>query len=339
MPMRNPNAIYQKKRPARKRAGKAKPAARRRRVRRSAGSAMSQLRVMGLPGIATETLFKVVKPKPRMGLSTLAAPLCTLYNRQSQLFMTAGIQNASIIGTWGSVADFHSISESWPAETISSPFPPNRFLFKSLLAECQMSNTGSSALQIDLYTVQCIRAPIAPDLDAAQSVYNPLIAWSNGLQNQYVGSATPPSYAYNLIPGSNPNDSQLFKDFYRIVQRKEMWLQPGAVHTHNVNLTWNKVLDKNLLNTYDLTVPQLPGMTYTSFVIVRGQPGSVVESDTSATTLANGGLRWVSTERYVTQAVFDNGMKFSYAGLLDQATAGVKTQQFGTTTAAAVTVI
>ena len=288
-----------------------------RRARKSGlNPAVSNSRIQGMMGMATETVFSKTSKKLHkraVGLTAEAAPCVWLQTASNSINGPVGQQNITILGQWNSVPDIQTISNlTFANASAVAGQNPTRFCLQSLQAETQIVNTSNVGCQVDIYDIVCKRD--APITSAAQyDVSTPSRAWITGTELQAT-LVDPGAVQQAYLPGSLPTDSQLFKDFYKVVQRKEVLMNPGGQHTHKVSLRLNKEFDKNQLTTYGGVMEGLKGVTFFTMIVLRGQPAVI--PTTQVTTMSNPFLRWITTERYIYSAVYRNGSQFTYGNVL-----------------------
>ena len=275
---------------------------------------VSNKAIQGMMGMATETVCVVSAPHKRakrVGLTAEAAPCVWLQGASGSINGPIGQQNITLLGQWNSIADTQQMSTLTFANAAAAVTGqnPTRFCVQSLQAEVQLVNSSTASTQVDIYDIVCRRdVPIL-----ASAVYNastPQAAWMSGVELQSTLSdpgGSPQAY----IIGSLPTDSQLFKDYYKVIQRKTVLMGPTAQHTHKFSIRTNKEFDRNMLSTMNGTMSGLKGYTHFTMLVTRGQPG-LLGAAGGVTTLTNPLLRYVTTERYVYSAVYRNGSQFTY---------------------------
>lgn len=155
------------------------------------------------------------------------------------------------------------------------PFGPVRGVIRGAVEEYLINNATTQSIEIDLYDIG-----LKKDITAAfQFVANglsysvsptPSDYINIGLLAQQGGSqASPPSPLpfYNL--SSMPNDSRLFKDYFKIVKKTRVFMAPGACHKHVVTINTNKLLDEYLVPS---TLAGVKGATTFLMAVMRGMP-------------------------------------------------------------------
>lgn len=307
-----------------KTASKRAPRARRQRMPNPGKLIISQ------PGAQTQSSFShgTGKLQLRGGLDAIGVPSYYVYNKHYEMQPVAGTQGALVVGTWNSVPDMNNMSNEVQV-TVSHPTLvdlPVRFCVRSLYAETMFTNSSNVSCVMDIYDIQCRRdIPLKAVTGALLDVSDPISAWVQGELNQ---ATTPIPAGFTngaYFPGSLPQDSQLFKDFYNIVSKKSIALAAGASHQHTVRLRHPRLLDANESSVEESYLLGVKGVTFFTMIVARGQVASstgpgIANPSQHSTVL----IRAISTERYEYQWIAVNGSLKTYSStLVPPGTAGV----------------
>lgn len=307
-------------RPTRRRVARKPRVARRAlRVPRGVGTAMIQ----GQLGSATQsTVSHVTRHKNirRSGITTQGAPHYWLNNLASIMQPALGYQGVFMLGQWNSIADTYAVQQLIPTQPTNTSVAPSRFCMKSMTADVSLTNTSTLTAFVDLYDIVCTR-DVPFSQNSALSVGTPQNAWRNGLVDQQTepnpGSGS--GHDVYLIPGTHPTDSQLFKDFYRIKQRKSIIMAPGAMHLHHVSSKTGRMFDVNQIQTYVPTMSALAGYTTFTMAVVRGQVVTAFADAVATATIGDPVIRVLTSERYEYSYIFENGSTFQFGTVLTDA--------------------
>lgn len=325
--------VYQLSKQMRRFRSKAKPKAKRgaaRKASRRPRTAGPSKMVISQPGSQTQSKFAYGSGKVRLrkGLDALGVPSYYVFNKTYVIQPPGGTQAAAIVGLWNSVPDMNNMGDEVSA-TMSHPtaiLTPTRFCVRSLKAEVMFANSTNVSCVMDIYDIACKRDIPLKAVTMPMDVSSPLSAWIEGETQQVTNPAfiTPFVNAAG-VPGSIPQDSQLFKDYYRIVSKKSVALAAGASHQHHVHLKHPRLLDLNETASEVSYLVGVQGITFFTMVVIRGQisssagPGGSNPSQ-NATVL----IRAVTTERYEYQWIAVNGSSTTYSSNLPApGTAGV----------------
>jgi hypothetical protein len=230
-----------------------------------------------------------------------------------QLTGQPGTQVTGLVGQWFSVQDIFNIANEVPYLTGSAGNAlPTHFNMKSIKAEVTLVNPSSLPMIYDIYDIIAKKdipngtTLPSPSLD----VTNPIGAWHTGLLIQ---SLTPAGVtAYENVLGSRPVDSQLFKDYFRVAKHTSVVVPQVGTHVHKVNITSNRVFDKNELTLMNLYLNGIADVTQYTIVVCRGSVGMDTTGAGTATTTLPPMVRWVTVERYTFSYLQSNGSSWSF---------------------------
>lgn len=144
-----------------------------------------------------------------------------------------------------------------------------RFIVENVQTELTLTNQSNAAAEIEIYDIVCRR-----DVDASWTITtggNTYIA--AGQPSSYVeigcdiASGALPTSGQEQIIGASPYDSQLFKDYFRVVRKTHVMLLSGGTHRHSAQHMVNGIVETALLND---NTAMLKGLTIGSMLCVRG---------------------------------------------------------------------
>lgn len=311
MPPRR-RAPARKKAPARRRAP-----ARKRAPRVKVHKESVPRMIVSMPGSQTQTRFSHGHgiARIRKGLTALGVPSYYVFNKAYTIQPPGGTQGVAVIGQWNSVPDVYQmmLTATYGSYTTSSA-SPMKFHVRSLQAELMLTNSTNVGCVMDIYDIACKQdAPHSSTTGPTENVSTPVNAWLQG-ETKQLTSAIPAGYTSGVyVPGSIPKDSQIFKDYYKIVSKKSIAFGAGASHQHIVNLRIPRQFDQNETTTHATYLNGLRGFTMFTMVVVRGQIASSAgpggnEPSQNSTVL----IRAVATERYEYQWLQANGSTKTY---------------------------
>lgn len=261
------------------------------------------------PGLTSNSVFRsYVKPSNQVkAMKRVGAPNQRIINNANQYVCPEGFQQAFFWG-WNNSQDINYMLAQTPNST--GGFKTNRFVLESSQFECLMTNSSLASCYVEIYDIARKRDANATEYKFTE---NPLAAWQQGVYN-----ASGVSLLDWSVLRSSPFDSQVFKEWFKVVKRTRIELSQGATHKHSVILKPNKLIDAATPQFVD---GDFAGLTMYTMVVFYGQPASLVgESGTSVTT-AKIALDTVATSRYkytwvsdTTQNVYITDNMVSLAG-------------------------
>lgn len=336
MPPRR-RAPARKKAPARRRAP-----ARKRAPRVKVHKESVPRMIVSIPGSQTQTRFSHGHgiARVRKGLTALGVPSYYVFNKAYTIQPPAGTQGVSIIGQWNSVPDVNQMMLTATYSSYSqSPASPMKFHVRSLQAELMLTNSTNVGCVMDIYDIAVKQdAPQSSATGPTENVSTPVNAWLQG-ETKQLTSAIPGGYTSGVyVPGSLPKDSQIFKDYYKIVSKKSIAFGAGASHQHIVNLRIPRQFDQNETTTQVTYLNALRGFSMFTMVVVRGQVQSAAGpggADSQNSTVL---IRAVATERYEYQWLQANGSTKTFnLAMPAPGSSGVAMSDTGFTPASVVT--
>lgn len=191
---------------------------------------------------------------------------------------------------------------------------PKRMVVEGLTNEYTISNFTNAPVEVDIYDIVCKRDIYRSyDFTTSADTYipapNPQSYWNQGLNSQ---SGVVTTATGSAIIGTNPTDSQLFKDWFQIVKRTTVMLPQAGAHRHIVSVKTNRLVDTMLLGNPE-NVAALKD--YTKFVLVNAKGLPVWHTTpVAATTIGSTQIGVVAVQRIKYTFVQD----FSFNTLLNQ---------------------
>jgi len=264
--------------------------------------------VVTLSGLQTySNVFHGSAKRLKRGLTQLGAPMNYVINKSGSRIPDAttwsGRQDCILTGQWNSVQDIMNLSSLvpfLPSTAAGGAKLPTRFHVKSLITETTFQNPSSGTLIYDIYDIVAKKdIPQSTVTTGFHNVYDPVSAWQSGMINQDTGPVvTNYPDPINYL-GAKPSDSQLFKDYYRVIKKTSLVLQQNATHVHKVTLKIDRNFDLNLIGTQVQYLNGLAGFTHYTMVVMRGMPTACAGAPPALdTTTVPPSMRWVVSENY-----------------------------------------
>lgn len=246
------------------------------------------------PNTLSKCHFGYYKPYiPESVLKTLQRQVKVI-NSAGSFESTVGTQNA----TWLSAADAASLYAMLPSVN-------DKMILHTVRGEISLVNSSSTNSTVVLYDI------VAKRDSNTGNTGSPNGAWQVGIDDAG-GNSTD----WKVI-GSIPQESVLFNEYYKIVQRTRISLAPGQMHRHEFSYTPNKVLSGEYLNnvTYGAA-----GITIGTMVLQYGMPAHD-STTTTAVTVDVGAIDylfkvsydWRELENSVTAWTKSNTLATSFA--------------------------
>jgi len=162
-------------------------------------------------------------------------------------------------------------------EQLPDPMSNNRrtqnFMVGTLSQETNITNSSNIYWQMTIYDYVARRDTTI--LTGTFDLKSPLHMWAQGLSYTQLAGADPASAQYPYSVKATPFQSQLFCQYYKVVKTHQIWLGPGATHTHVFKNNLNKVFYPL---RFMVSSGNISGATFGSIYTIVGQP---VESSTS----------------------------------------------------------
>jgi len=264
--------------------------------------------LQGTSGLITQSKFNLRKPaNKRVALMEQIVPTKVFTtNYPLQHGVSAGFQNALVDRSlgWDELGQINSLL---PATFSATNEGPKRCVIKGYDKVYTITNNTNATVELDIYDIV-----LRKDVPKNQSVlsnglyYNlngasPWTYWQQGtLASEGATSTSTPTPAEFL--GCIPSDSQFFKDYFKVLQKKTLHLPLGSGHRHYVNLTPNWLVQESEMTStvYD----GLAGHTVYVMMVLRGFP--VTDASGALVTSSSGTLSLVVSKRVRYCFVQDN---------------------------------
>lgn len=255
----------------------------------------------GATGLITQSAFALHRaPSKKVAAMELVVPTKVFTsNYPIQLGCLAGFQKAThdvCLGT----SDLQNLQQLMPN---IAPGPPgrnegtSRLVIKSFHKEYSITNNTNATLELDIYDIilkkdlpnsnQCLSNGQTYTLSP-----NPEDYWAEGTlasEGQVSGFSPPPSELLGVFP----QDSQFFKDYFKVAQKRVLHMPLGSGHRHTVSLTPNYMLTESIASGTAIAAYQ--GLTVFTMFVVRGFP--ITDTDAALVTTSSGTLAMVACER------------------------------------------
>lgn len=251
-------------------------------------------------------------------MKKIGAPNFYLINASDQLQVPEGFQG-SIEFPHISLEDLQSIAAKVPDEGAPGIPAPKRYVLESCQAEFLITNSSLASMYVDIYDIVRKR-----DVGKSPTDKQPLAAWQSGLYWES-GGDTNAVLAVNSVP----TDSEEFKQYFKVVQRKHIGLPQGASHRHMVRLRPNRLIDTSLLNSL---AGDPAGLTCYTMIVAYGQPVSVPKEGAvyADVTTASGAIDVVRSLRYKFTWIAEQSTRWTFVdGLVSLGTEKVVSQGAG----------
>lgn len=220
-------------------------------------------------------------------VSKTLAPVKSVMNGFIQILSTPGLQAAQValpIYNYADVAVCYA--------DIAGASTQDRVILSDCKAEVNFTNCFLANCTFDIYDIFARK-------DAGATVCGDAVAaWTQGDVDE--GAAL----EYTKI-GSTPFETELFNQFFKVVQKTRVVLPGGALHKHQVHVSPHKLMTYSYMNN---TTKLFREMTYNCLVVLHGQPANQVTGTTGGS-MGAAGLNIVYGKEYVTKLLYDNKAK------------------------------
>lgn len=205
-------------------------------------------------------------------LGKVTAPQQLTYN-----YPGANLQSA--VGTqfagwypWYDYTILHAIEQQAP----NLPVLTSRVLHEFMSGEILLANASVFTTTMIIYDVMA-RRDLHLGLASSAELAAPTGAWSTGVTDEGGGAND-----WKVI-GGTPFQSELFNQFYRVVQTTRVELNPGGIHRHVASFRPNKIVHNEVVeaNSYGIQ-----GLSCYTMVVLYGQPAHDSTTTTSVTITA-----------------------------------------------------
>jgi len=279
------------KRPARKSAPKKKMAKKpkAKASRRKVANSSTAIRQQNL-GQQTESSVVLRHGRPDSRASVMRAVSARnqyVYQTSSRL-TTSGATGRQ---AWGfqpiaNTGDLATIGNQLAQRLYGTQAPPARYLLENCKVNLKFSNVGQANVKLTILHVRAKR-DIYADMEytspsAVTYLWNggdPITAIQQGVAAATAGSNTG-SVAY-LIPGIDETESPIFRSYYNVIKRTEIFLSVGGTHKLTTNCFYDRVLDASVYANVSMT--DAFGITDQLIFKAEGQTGVLRDEDQTMT--------------------------------------------------------
>lgn len=177
--------------------------------------------------------------------------------------------------------------------TVAQLGAPTRIILEKVAVNYQFANTGVSACHLDIYDCSTIRDSTSYSWQLGASPtfsstgLSPSDSWGIGMSQQFSGS---PTGDENKQLMCRPNDSALFRQFFKIKNTKRLMLAAGSYHEHRINIKLSKSISSEMLANYVVGgvgnpngLWALRGTTYHTLWNTYGAPASSLDGTVVST--------------------------------------------------------
>lgn len=261
------------------------------------------IRLQASGGEVTQSSWMLENP-PRASRAAIIRAISlvgqsNIYMRQKPLILNAaaGFQNFKSV-SHQSISDLLYI-RSLISGTINQPM---RYVLQDYTSELAFTNTTNSSLEIELFDI-ILRRDLQSQTTYVPPSGGPFILngdpetyWDVGVKVMS-GQSPTTTPSNSLTVGALPFDSQLFRDFFKVVRRTKVMMSQGASHRHFIHLKANHIVLDSEVNLYGNQTGRAGLTCYTLFVL-KGLPQSVGVSNPGTATTSPGQLAIVQQTRY-----------------------------------------
>ncbi|ALE29738.1 putative capsid protein [Lake Sarah-associated circular molecule 12] len=146
----------------------------------------------------------------------------------------------------------------------------NRALIQSAQTELTFTNVTNAPVQVEMYDIM-FRRDLSTDALVVNNGNNFTFATIEEMIKsgcQAANGIAPGGTDVSSYIGASAYDSQIFKDYCRVVKRQHVLLASGATHRHQSNIGINKIIDESVGANEDLIY--VKGYTYATLILTRG---------------------------------------------------------------------
>jgi len=180
-----------------------------------------------------------------------------------------------------------------------------RFVLESYMTEILVTNTTTASCELEFYDVIPTRDIAAATTYATPTATTylldplPTSYWETGvLVNANLLPSTSPANQPSRLLGGTPFDSQLFRDYFKVIRRTRVLLTQGGSHRHFISLRVNALVDDALIGNEAMSA--MRGLSAFTMMVFKGMPNT-----TGATGLV------ASTN--ITQLAFTQSQRIKYS--------------------------
>jgi len=244
-------------------------------------------------GIASKSVFSLYhKPSYTAKLlKTVGAPNMYTSQRVGQTIGAYGFQASSLVPHISvDLLKIQAGNLGLNTGTVATS-GSGRYVMDSYQSELMLTNATNSACEVEIYDIACKRDLLVENeefIGGAISDYypwngliGPIDAWRLGLA--IANGANPASASdYHNYFGASPFDSQIFKNYFKVLKRTNVQMPCGASHSHWNFAKPNRVVEQSLYN--DSKTFAKAGLTFFTMWVVKGYPINANGETVTATT-------------------------------------------------------
>jgi len=269
----------------------------------------------GVASSSNYSAIKVAKNKKAALLREIGQTYIAVSQNTDQLVAQGGFQNYKFFNVMGAAslrAIATSIPFAGPSlqqqpsvagmQNFGNLQALRNFVYEGCYGELLLTNATNHAVEVTIYEILCRRdedvsgnaltynwrdtvtAGTVNEIAATTAFWKyPTGAMELGmaLGNNSLNNTTATVYPTNVgnadmnLVGSNPKDSKVFRDWYKIVKQVDVQMPLGATHRHRYSYRVNKIMDQSVYN--DTNVYSLKGFTRYIMYRVKGYPANYVK--------------------------------------------------------------
>lgn len=249
----------------------------------------------------SKSSFSLIKPiTSRIGKLTKEFTPCIVMNNEG--YRTEALDGLQVIARLGDYFTDTDVNTMF-ASVANTPAAAQVFL-RSVRGESMIKNQCDVTARIKIYDVLCKMTTDATTTD-------PLTAFSLGFADITGGAAA--NYA---IPGATPYSNPRFMQYFKILNKTDVVLTPGATHLHVVDYKPSRMISH--ISTNAMSGDGVAGLTLFSVFVYFGAPINAVSTQTEVTTSAIS-LDVVNTKEYRYSYIHPTGGAASITNSLDLA--------------------
>jgi len=147
----------------------------------------------------------------------------------------------------------------------------NRVCLENAVSTLSLTNITNTSAEIDIYDIVFKRdVPDAIKVTLSGGQYIAAAGDIAQMINEGVNAARnlAPGASGSYAVGTNPWDSQIFKEYCRVVKRTRVMLASGASHRHTSSVNLSKVISQSVAGSADMEV--FKGYTFATLVRING---------------------------------------------------------------------
>lgn len=271
----------------------------------------------GATGMITQSEFSLHNsPSKKVAAMEMVVPTKVLTSNSAYAFSCdAGFQNyvSSIaLGT----PTLQALTQLLPDLSGNQQSGTKRLVVKSHELDFVMTNNTNATLELEIYDIVLRKDLPGTNYTTSNGlVYNlppsPDGYWAQGTLASE-GRATTFTPPPSQLLGVQPYDSQFFKDYFKVMQKRTIHLPLGAGHRHQVKLSPNEMITQATATSS--TIVGWKGLSVYQMFVLRGFP--LTDTSANEVTTSSGNLSIVSSQRTRYCFVADTSSSGSYQDTL-----------------------